>query len=74
MAENKYAAADGTELVIVDYEPLGAVTNIEEATAENAPLLYDELGSNTVAEVQRKDDHQAIFDTAPHTETIKRHQ
>ena len=71
MAENKYAAADGTELVIVDYEPLGAVTNIEEATAENAPLLYDELGSNTVAEVPTEDDHQAIFDAAPHTETIK---
>jgi len=71
VAENKYAAADGTELVIVDYEPLGAVTNIEEATAENAPLLYEELGSNTVAEVPTEDDHQAIFDTATHTETIK---
>ena len=71
VAENKYAAADGTELVIVDYEPLGAVTSIEEATAENAPLLYDELGSNTVAEVPTEDDHQAIFDAAPHTETIK---
>ena len=71
VAENKYAAADGTELVIVDYEPLGVVTSIEEATAENAPLLYDELGSNTVAEVPTEDDHQAIFDAAPHTETIK---
>ena len=71
VAENKYAAADGTELVVVDYEPLGAVTSIEEATAENAPLLYDELGSNTVAEVPTEDDHQAIFDAAPHTETIK---
>ena len=71
VAENKYAAADGTELVIVDYEPLGAVTSIEEATAENAPLLYEELGTNTVAEVPTEDDHQAIFDAAPHTETIK---
>ena len=71
VAENKYAAADGTELVIVDYEPLGAVTSIEEATAEDAPLLYEELGSNTVAEVPTEDDHQAIFDAAPHTETIK---
>ena len=71
VAESKYAAADGTELVIVDYEPLGAVTSIEEATAEDAPLLYEELGSNTVAEVPTEDDHQAIFDAAPHTETIK---
>ena len=71
VAESKYAAADGTELVIVDYEPLGAVTSIEEATADNAPLLYEELGSNTVAEVPTEDDHQTIFDAAPHTETIK---
>ena len=70
VAESKYAAADGTELVIVDYEPLGAVTNITEATADNAPLLYEELGSNTVAEVPTADDLQAIFDSAPHTETI----
>ena len=71
VAESKYAAADGTELVIVNYEPLGAVTSIEEATAEDAPLLYEELGSNTVAEVPSEDDLQAIFDAAPHTETIK---
>ncbi|MBT95272.1 MAG: carbon monoxide dehydrogenase [Acidimicrobiaceae bacterium] len=71
VAESKYAAADGTELVIVDYETLEAVTSIDEATADNAPLLYEELGSNTVAEVTTADDHQAIFDGAPHTETIK---
>ena len=32
VVETNSAAADGTELVIVDYEPLGAVTSIEEAT------------------------------------------
>ena len=71
VAESKYAAADGTELVVVDYEPLEAVTNIEEATAEDAPLLFEELGSNTVAEVPSADDHQSVFDSAPHTEKIK---
>ena len=71
VAENKYAAADGTELVVVDYDPLEAVTNIEEATADDAPLLFEELGSNTVAQVPSEDDHQAVFDSAPHTETIK---
>ena len=70
VAESKYQAADGIELVVVDYEPLKAVTNIAEATADNAPLLFEELGSNTVAEVPTADDLQAIFDTAPHTETI----
>ena len=71
VAESKYAAADGTELVVVDYEPLEAVTNIEEATAKDAPLLFEELGSNTVAEVPSADDHQSVFDSAPHTEKIK---
>ncbi|MEC7531231.1 MAG: xanthine dehydrogenase family protein molybdopterin-binding subunit, partial [Actinomycetota bacterium] len=71
VAVSKYAAADGTERVVVDYEPLEAVTNIEEATAEDAPLLFEELGSNTVAEVPSADDHQSVFDSAPHTEKIK---
>ena len=70
VAESKYQAADGIELVVVDYEPLKAVTNIAEATADNAPLLFEELGSNTVAEVPTADNLQAIFDAAPHTETI----
>ena len=70
VAENKYAAADAAELVFIDYEPLGAVTNIAEATAAEAPLLYEELGSNTVAEVPSADDHQGIFDDAPHSEKL----
>jgi len=67
VAENPYAAADGAELVFVDYEPLGVVTNVNEAMAENAPLLYEEIGSNVVMEVPSPDEHQEIIDAAPHS-------
>src|SRR5437764_3996337 len=46
LAESLYAAMDARDLVEVDYEPLPAVTDPEAALAPDAPLLYDEFGSN----------------------------
>ncbi len=46
LAENFYAAIDARDLVEVDYEPLPAVSDPEAALAPDAPLLYEELGSN----------------------------
>ncbi|HZR44248.1 MAG TPA: xanthine dehydrogenase family protein molybdopterin-binding subunit, partial [Ktedonobacteraceae bacterium] len=46
LAENIYAAIDARDLVDVDYEPLSAVADPEAALASDAPLLYDEFGSN----------------------------
>ena len=46
LAENPYAAIDARDLVEVDYEPLPSVTDPEKALAPDAPLLYDEFGSN----------------------------
>ena len=40
LAENEAAAADGAECVEVDYEPLPAVTTIDAALAEDAPLVW----------------------------------
>ena len=40
LAENEAAAADGAECVEVDYEPLPAVTTIDAAMAEEAPLVW----------------------------------
>lgn len=40
LAENAAAAADGVELVEVDYVPLPVAMTIEEAMAENAPLVW----------------------------------
>ena len=40
LAENEEAAADGAELLYVDYEPLPAATTMDQALAEAAPLVW----------------------------------
>ena len=45
-AETQQAAQDAADLVEVDYDPLPAAVDPEEALAEGAPLQFDELGSN----------------------------
>jgi carbon-monoxide dehydrogenase large subunit len=39
VAESAYAARDAAELVVVDYEPLPAVANAEQALADGAPIV-----------------------------------
>src|SRR6476620_9319433 len=46
IAETRAAAKDAAELVEVDYEPLPAVTEIEAALADGAPLLHDDAPGN----------------------------
>jgi carbon-monoxide dehydrogenase large subunit len=46
LAENRYIAEDALDLVEIDYEPLPAVTDPEAALAPDAPLLYEDFGSN----------------------------
>jgi carbon-monoxide dehydrogenase large subunit len=43
IAETVAAAKDAAERIIVDYEPLPAVTDATAAVAPNAPRLYDDL-------------------------------
>ena len=40
VAENDYAAADGAELVFIDYEPLPAAITLDAAMAADAPLVW----------------------------------
>lgn len=49
VAESRAAAVDATELVEVDYDPLPAVTDIEAALADDAPLQFPDQGSNLAA-------------------------
>jgi carbon-monoxide dehydrogenase large subunit len=42
-------ALDAAEAVAVEYEPLPAVTDVESALAEGAPLLWPEHGSNVAS-------------------------
>ncbi|HLJ82212.1 MAG TPA: xanthine dehydrogenase family protein molybdopterin-binding subunit [Ktedonobacterales bacterium] len=48
LAESPYAAADARLLVEIEYDPLPAVTDPEEALRPGAPILYPELGTNEV--------------------------
>lgn len=46
LAETRYQAQDGADAVEVDYEPLGAVVNPEEATHDGAPQVHDDVPNN----------------------------
>ncbi len=60
VAESRYLAEDAAERVIVDYEALPAVVDLEAALAPGATLVHDDLTSNLAAHVpQRKGDYAA---------------
>jgi carbon-monoxide dehydrogenase large subunit len=45
VATDKYAARDAIDLIMVDYQELPVVTDVEEA-AKGGPLVYEEFGDN----------------------------
>jgi 2-furoyl-CoA dehydrogenase large subunit len=47
-AATEYLAEDAAGRVHVDYEPLDPVVEIEDALAENAPLVFEEAGTNVL--------------------------
>ena len=50
VAENRYAAEDGAQMVFADCEPLGDVADPEAALDAASPILHDEAGTNLIAE------------------------
>ena len=46
VAETRALAKDAAELVEVEYEPLEAVSGVEQALEEGAPLVHADLGTN----------------------------
>src|SRR2546428_11192818 len=46
IAEDRYTARDARDLIEVDYEPLPAAVDMEQAMQPGAPLLYEEFGTN----------------------------
>ncbi len=46
VAENAFAAFDALDLIKVQYEPLPAVVNAKDATADGAPQLHDNAPNN----------------------------
>jgi carbon-monoxide dehydrogenase large subunit len=49
IGETEAVAVDAADLVQVDYDPLGAVVDPEDALAAGAPLQFEEIGTNLVA-------------------------
>jgi aerobic carbon-monoxide dehydrogenase large subunit len=49
VAETAAAAVDAAQLVVVEYDPLPAVADAEEALAPGAPLQFEELQTNLAA-------------------------
>ena len=68
VAETKARALDAAEAVLVEYEPLEAVTDTAAAGAANAPRLWDDLSDNILIETFFGDDAavDAAFEKADH--------
>jgi len=50
VARDPYTAQDAVDAIHVDYEPLGAVTDVEEALKPGAPLIHEEAPNNLAFE------------------------
>ena len=46
VARNRYLAEDAVEAIVVRYEPLPAVVDVERALEPDAPVLHEAVGSN----------------------------
>jgi CO/xanthine dehydrogenase Mo-binding subunit len=46
VAENRYILEDALEVVEVEYDPLPVVVEIDDAMRSDAPLVFEEAGSN----------------------------
>jgi aerobic carbon-monoxide dehydrogenase large subunit len=46
VATDRYKAQDALEFIEVDYEPVGAVTDVEKGLEEGSPLVHEKFGTN----------------------------
>jgi CO/xanthine dehydrogenase Mo-binding subunit len=62
VAETEAIAAQGRDLIVVDYEDLPVVTDMEEAMKDGAPRIHPERDSNVFCHYRiRKGDVEAAF-------------
>jgi aerobic carbon-monoxide dehydrogenase large subunit len=73
VAETLAQARDAAELVEVDYEPLPAVTGVEDAVKPGAPAVWDENPGNVAVALMMgdKDATDAAFARAKHVVSTK---
>ena len=59
IAESRYIAEDAVEDILVEFEPLEAVVDLEKALEANSVLVHDDLESNLAAQLfQKKGDYE----------------
>ena len=67
VADSRYIAEDAVADVIVDYDPLPAVVDLQEALGDGAPLVHDDVPRNVGAHVvQTKGDYDRARAQAAH--------
>ncbi len=67
VARDRYLAEDACELVHVDWEPLPAVVDANEALSDDSPRVDEALASNNIVHKDfETGDVQAAMDSAPH--------
>lgn len=72
VAEDLAVALDARDLVEIDYTPLSAVADPEEALLPDAPVLYEDLGSNLAFDTQiGGGDLAAAFAQADHITRLR---
>ncbi len=62
VAETRAEAVDAAEYVVVDYDPLPVVIDVEAALADGAPLLFEEHGSNLAIAFEFGEDPDLLAD------------
>jgi carbon-monoxide dehydrogenase large subunit len=70
VAGTRAQAMDAAELVDVDYDDLPAVTDMEDALTDDAPLQFEEIGSNIATQRAAKDTAD-VLDDADHVTRVR---
>src|SRR5690606_18164855 len=66
VAVDRYSAEDARERVVVEWEPLPVVIDLEEAASETSALVHDDMESNISGTIRQVvGDPDSVFEKAP---------
>jgi len=73
VAEDRYTAHDAVDLIEVEYDRLGAVTDARDAADEDTPTVHEEAPDNVSFDWTFGDDDAVTdaFDEAPHVASVE---
>ena len=74
LADDPMRARDAADLIEVDWQPLAAVSTVEDALADGAPLVHPEFGTNVAYEIaygSSEADVEAAFAQADHVVELR---